>query len=129
MTRILAVFVLAIAVSGCAIGGGSAPVYGCWCGENQPKTGQDPTPIDRWDRACRRHDLCYDRRGRNSRSCDRRLVRDIESIYRREGYIPGQMQAAHSYFGSRLRGQSYIQGFFTPRDIISFISSGKDCDN
>jgi hypothetical protein len=73
-----------------------APVYGNWCGENYPLAGYDPTPVDSWDQACRRHDKCYDS-DQDRRSCDREFRREIERLSR--GRIaPQAMANAHSWF-------------------------------
>ena len=49
------------------------PIYGNWCGPGHG--GGDP--IDVIDTACRKHDLCYARRGYFDCSCDRALIADI----------------------------------------------------
>ena len=131
MARHLLLLTFVLVLSGCAaFGSGPAPVYGCWCGKNQPAPGEDPTPVDAWDAACKRHDLCYQRRGRDHPRCDIAFVQRLEAIALRQGYVPGQMQAAHSYFASRLYGMTYVQGWFTAHDIGTFIDSGDEslCD-
>ena len=50
------------------------PVYGNWCG---PWHGGGK-PIDDLDRACMRHDKCYERRGRHDCSCDAELLGHID---------------------------------------------------
>ena len=47
-----------------------------------------------------------------------------------EGTPDAGMQAAHSYFASRLYGATYVQGWFTAHDIAAFIDSGDEslCD-
>ena len=69
--------------------------------------------------------------GRDNRRCDYRFVRESEAIAMSRGYVLGQMQAAHSYFASRLNGGLYVQGWFTTRDIEALIDSGgtRLCNN
>ena len=83
-------------------------------------------PVDAWDAACKQHDLCYRLWGRNHPGCDAEFVRQLEAIAIHQGYVPGQMQAAHSYFASRLYGVTYVQGWFTLHDISTFIASGDE---
>ena len=128
MYRLLTVFVLIFGLAGCSITGGPAPVYGCWCGKNQPPDGEHPAPVDVWDDACRHHDLCYRYSGRDHPQCDITFIRRIEALAIQFGYIPGQMQAAHSYFGSRLYGRTYVQAWFTPHDVEGYISAGHACN-
>ncbi len=73
-----------------------APVYGNWCGENYPTTGYNPRAVDEWDRACRRHDKCYDS-GRDNEYCDRRFIRELE-ILSYEQLAPQEMHNAYSWF-------------------------------
>ncbi len=64
------------------------PVYEKWCGQywSGGRDTRDPdaigprdiTPSDELDRACRKHDNCYDMFEEDY--CDRRLVRDLESL-------------------------------------------------
>lgn len=127
MHQSLLILIAAVTLSACAtiIGNGPAPVYGCWCGKNQPAPNEDPRPVDVWDEACRRHDLCYRRYGSDNRDCDVEFVIRLEEIALHLGEIPGQMQVAHSYFGSRLRGVTYVQGWFSGRDIEALYDAGR----
>ena len=125
MWRQLLVLPLVLLLTACAgFGGRPAPVYGCWCGKNQPPPGEDPAPVDAWDLACKRHDKCYGRYGRDHPECDAYFVREIQELAFAYGYVPAQMQAAHSYFLSRLYGTFYIQGWFTPRDLVTLAEAG-----
>lgn len=101
--------------------------YGCWCGNNFPLPTEDPRPVDAWDRACRSHDLCYRRNGRNSRVCDARFLDDLTRLYYSYGYIPGQIQAGYTHFRSKLTGIPNYGMWITPRDIISYFEAGTDC--
>lgn len=50
--------------------------YGNWCG----KGNNGKTPIDRLDRACKAHDLCYEKKGWSSKSCNREFVNELKRI-------------------------------------------------
>lgn len=107
-------------------GGGA---YGCWCGRDFPLPDEDPPVMDDWDRACRRHDLCYRRNGNQpSEYCDRRLMSNLQELYYSYGYIPGQLQIAMSYFTNRITGSSWYSGWFSLPDIVNFFSAGEGCD-
>lgn len=54
------------------------PVHGNWCGPGRPKQADsDPEPVDALDATCKRHDLCYLKRGYQNCKCDEELVKDI----------------------------------------------------
>ena len=72
------------------------PVYGNWCGEGYPTSGNDPDPVDEWDELCRDHDHCYDD-GTDKEECDVHLVRNLESLSR-ERLAPLRMHNAHTLF-------------------------------
>jgi|GEM_PF-6043171 len=63
--------------------GFSLKIYGNWCGPNHPirKPGAtDPKVVDYLDRACKSHDLCYEKNGYFNCVCDMKLVGDIQQI-------------------------------------------------
>ncbi|MDH5407888.1 MAG: hypothetical protein OEZ33_00960 [Gammaproteobacteria bacterium] len=102
----LFVLILCIAVlAACASKGGtrtgsvaSIKVYGNWCGPDHPKdVSRDPKPIDRLDKACRRHDLCYVKRGMYDCKCDAVLNAQIESDLELDLYSKQQEAFAHSF--------------------------------
>jgi hypothetical protein len=86
----------------------TAPVHGKWCGPGHPKNpDSDPEPEDALDAACRRHDLCYSKRGNPNCKCDQDLVKEIAGnrdpaelsvteraivLYFRRSYCPGCKQ-------------------------------------
>jgi len=75
------------------------PVYGNWCGPGYPSDGNNPRPVDVWDRACRAHDKCYEARGHYSKSCDKEFLsrlRKLQNRYRLP--LPSAMQNAESWF-------------------------------
>jgi len=66
------------------------PVYGNWCG---PGHGGG-TPVDDLDKACMKHDKCYDRNGYFDCDCDRQLKVDVARAMARgrlkpAGYLAG----------------------------------------
>ncbi len=69
------------------------PIYGNWCGINHPRLGDFPPPVDAFDAACMRHDLCII----NSRSdtpCDVAFVNDLHFQAAQYGYLPRPLQWA-----------------------------------
>ncbi len=78
------------------------PVYGNWCGKGYPAyetTGFKPEPVDQWDAACKRHDLCYDKYGEKSKDhCDRNFSNELESIYNSGVPVPHQIVNAYNVF-------------------------------
>lgn len=61
----------------------SVKIYGNWCGPNHPirKPGAaDPGVVDYVDRACKAHDLCYEKKGYFNCECDMQLVGNIQQI-------------------------------------------------
>lgn len=59
------------------IAGLKIPIYGNWCG---PGHGGGK-PVDRLDRGCMYHDLCYERQGWGRCRCDRALLYTIRKNY------------------------------------------------
>ena len=66
--------------------------HGNFCGDNIPnvhakskeeefKILSQIEPIDIIDKACKKHDLCYLQRGRDSVSCDNKLVSEMREIH------------------------------------------------
>jgi hypothetical protein len=106
--------------------------YGCWCGAGYPAAGSNPRPVDDWDRACMRHDKCYDTYGDGNPGCDRRFMDDLMQVSRYWGQpIPGQLQLAESYFFSRMTRTATLQAYFQPQDIFSWLFSklgGVSCE-
>ena len=125
MYRLLIVSACLLLVSGCS-SLRPMPVYGCWCGQNQPPPGEHPTPVDIWDHACQLHDLCYREYGPNHPGCDAQFVGNLQFIALNTPYMPGQLQGAYSYFLSRLHGTTAIQASITPYDIATLVDSGSD---
>jgi RHS repeat-associated protein len=53
------------------------PIYGNYCGPGHGDTQYVLEPIDDVDRACMKHDMCYDRRHYLACECDQQLVGDV----------------------------------------------------
>ena len=84
------------------------PVYGNWCGENYPLAGNDPAPVDSWDRACRAHDRCYEEGKKSRDSCDSAFIRELSRLSRTR-LAPQRMHNAYSYFQRDGRIDGWIQ--------------------
>ena len=56
---------------------GTFPVYGNWCGPAHPKSSSNPDPIDNIDAACKKHDVCYEKKGYFDCSCNEQLATDL----------------------------------------------------
>ena len=52
------------------------PVHGNWCGPDHGKG----EAVDALDRACMRHDKCYQQRGFGDCECDAQLINDIDEL-------------------------------------------------
>lgn len=74
-----------------------APVYGNWCGESYPLAGNDPQPVDSWDRACRTHDRCYGDENKSKTTCDREFLNELEYLSQSR-LAPQRMHNAYSFF-------------------------------
>lgn len=102
------------------------PMYGNWCGANYPPPGTNPPPADPFDDACRRHDYCYAMVG-PSDACDVALVRDLNMLAARFGYLPRPLQWAESMLRMKSGGP---MGFPmpTPGDMFGVMDMmGADC--
>lgn len=59
---------------------GSAPLFhGHWCGAGDLNRA---SPVDALDAACRAHDLCYERVGRNACACDQAFLEATARLIR-----------------------------------------------
>lgn len=72
-----------------AVGGRTAApalFHGHWCGAGDQNRA---APVDALDAACRAHDLCYERVGRNACDCDRALLDATAKLVRNMRVAPG----------------------------------------
>lgn len=124
--------IILIAISllpGCAVLGFDSAVYGCWCGKGEPPEGENPNPIDMWDAACMRHDLCYRDWGMDNPQCDINFINELRYIRATHHFerVPSQMQVAHDFFFSRLTGYYQINAVVFPQDLIDYWNAGCSC--
>lgn len=71
------------------------PAYGNWCGARYPHPATNPPPVDVYDAACRRHDLCYASptpRG----ACDAAFGQELRTLAMQTGWLPRPLQWAES---------------------------------
>lgn len=68
------------------------PLYGNWCGIGHPAAGFPP-PVDAFDAACMRHDLCVAGPG-PATGCDIAFVSELHNIAAQVGYVPRPLQWA-----------------------------------
>lgn len=69
------------------------PIYGNWCGVGHPPSGSTPPPVDAFDSACMRHDLCTLAPGSET-PCDLVFVAELRTLKSRLGYLPRPLQWA-----------------------------------
>lgn len=76
------------------------PVWGKYCGPGHSGPGK---PIDYLDTACMHHDACYGRKGYFSVSCDKALIREINTDLGRMGRAEKAMAyAVRAYFKAQI---------------------------
>lgn len=68
-------------------------LYGNWCGPGHPPAGTFPPPVDEFDAACMRHDLCTTGPLGNNQ-CDRRFVYELQGLTAKYGFLPRPLQWA-----------------------------------
>ncbi|WPL15763.1 hypothetical protein Thiowin_00680 [Thiorhodovibrio winogradskyi] len=98
------------------------PIYGNWCGIDWPQAGHVPPPIDPFDAACMRHDLCTAGFGSDI-ACDRAFVGELHALALRHGGLPRPLQWAE--FVIRLKAGGYPSGMPMPSpwDVMGLASS------
>jgi len=85
-----------------ALGGeAQAPLFhGHWCGAGDRDRA---APVDAFDAACRAHDLCYERVGRNACSCNRAFLKATARLVKDPGTeesIRSKAATANSLFSA-----------------------------
>ena len=68
---------------------GCLPLYGNWCGPGHPAAVALP-PVDAFDAACMRHDLCP----WAETACDRVFVDELHLLAAQTGFLPRPLQWA-----------------------------------
>ena len=71
---------------------GCMPLYGNWCGVGHPSHGAPP-PVDAFDAACMRHDLCVVS-SPSDKPCDIAFINELRGIAARVGGMPRPLQWA-----------------------------------
>lgn len=93
----------------------SLKIYGNWCGPNHPirKQGiEDPYVVDYVDRACKAHDICYERKGYFNCDCDTALVGSISSMESEVRKFRGSPSSA-SLYGSESLASAASQIYYS----------------
>ncbi|MGB5736665.1 MAG: hypothetical protein WBM40_19730 [Thiohalocapsa sp.] len=97
------------------------PIYGNWCGIDYPNHGWPP-PVDAFDAACMRHDLCT--AGPNpQKPCDIAFVNELRGIAARVGYLPRPLQWAEYLIRVKSGGPWGGMPMPTPADAFGAMSS------
>ncbi len=97
------------------------PVYGHWCGPGHPAAGFPP-PVDAFDAACQRHDLCTAGPEPNG-LCDRRFVAELYALAEQFGYLPRPLQWAAYLLRVKSGGGWGAPPTPTPWDAFGLMSS------
>ena len=93
------------------------PVHGNWCG---PDHGSGGEAVDGLDRACMRHDKCYETQGYGDCGCDAQLVSDIDAL---PGGGPPKATAIRSWFATVQ--PCHTEGFLVPAALNTLVRKGK----
>ena len=99
---------------------GCLPIYGNWCGPGHPTSTALP-PVDAFDAACMRHDLCT-AYGPDT-PCDRAFVGELHQIAAQTGYLPRPLQWAEYVIRLKSGGGWGGMPMPTPWDGMGVMSS------
>ena len=97
------------------------PLYGNWCGVGHPSHGFPP-PVDAFDAACMRHDLCMAAPGSET-GCDIAFVSELHTIAAQVGYLPRPLQWAEYAIRVKSGGPWGGMPMPTPWDAFGAMSS------
>jgi hypothetical protein len=97
------------------------PLYGNWCGVGYPVAGFPP-PVDAFDAACMRHDLCTAGPGPNQ-ACDVAFVGELHAVAARVGYLPRPLQWAEYVIRVKSGGPWGGMPMPSPGDALGLMSS------
>jgi hypothetical protein len=97
------------------------PFYGNWCGPGHPAAGFPP-PVDGFDAACMRHDLCTSGPV-PGRACDYAFVGEVRSLAAQLGYVPRSIQWAEYAIRVKSGGPWGDMPMPTPWDAMGILSS------
>ncbi|EIC23620.1 hypothetical protein [Thiorhodovibrio frisius] len=126
MTRqtVLAAFMAVGLAGGCesVLAFKCMPIYGNWCGIDWPQAGHFPPPIDDFDAACMRHDLCT-ADPRSDTPCDRAFVGELHALAAMHGGLPRPLQWAESIIRLKAGGFPAGMPMPSPWDVMGLASS------
>jgi hypothetical protein len=97
------------------------PIYGNWCGPGHPSSGYPP-PVDAYDAACMRHDLCTLGPGSDTR-CDHAFVGEVRTLAAQLGYLPRPLQWAEYVIRVKSGGGWGDMPMPSPWDAMGALSS------
>jgi hypothetical protein len=98
------------------------PIYGNWCGPDYPPAGTTPPPVDAFDAACMRHDLCTAGPGPD-KACDMALVGELRNLALQYGYLPRPLQWAEYLIRVKAGGPWSGMPLPGPGDAFGVLSS------
>jgi hypothetical protein len=97
------------------------PLYGNWCGVGHPTYRVLP-PVDAFDAACMRHDLCVLGTAPD-RACDLAFVNELRAAAAQTGGMPRPLQWAEYLIRMKSFGPSGGMPMPTPWDAMGVFSS------
>lgn len=97
------------------------PIYGNWCGPGHPAAGYPP-PVDAFDAACMRHDICTQGPEPDT-LCDRRFVGELHWLAQQLGYLPRSLRWAEYLLRVKSGGHWGDAPMPTPWDAFGLMSS------
>ncbi|WP_058556040.1 hypothetical protein [Thiohalocapsa sp. ML1] len=97
------------------------PLYGNWCGINHPSYGAPP-PVDAFDAACMRHDLCTASLP-GDRPCDIAFLNELHAAAAHAGGMPRPLQWAEYVIRLKAGGPWGGMPMPTPWDAMGMFSS------
>jgi len=100
---------------------GCLPLYGNWCGPGHP-TGPALPPVDVYDAACMRHDLCTAGPWGET-ACDRAFVDELHLLAAQTGYLPRPLQWAEYLIRVKSGGSWGGMPMPLPGDAMGIMSS------
>lgn len=98
------------------------PIYGNWCGIDWPAAGAVPPPVDAFDAACMRHDICTAGPGPDT-PCDIAFVRELHALAAVHGHLPRPLQWAEYVIRVKAGGPVGGMPMPLPWDFIGLMSS------
>jgi hypothetical protein len=97
------------------------PIYGNWCGVGYPVAGAPP-PVDVFDAACMRHDLCIASPTPEA-ACDVAFIDELRGIAAQVGGLPRPLQWAEYVIRLKVAGPQGGMPMPTPGDAFGLLSS------